>query len=111
MIHNPLAKVVTIEMNFLLGGNEAPAALPGMAQEHMAFRGCQGMSADQTSAIYAQPGGKNNADTQQNITQLVGCAVRLSLDEDIEAIQRETLRMSIASRRSISPKTTRLLPP
>jgi zinc protease len=39
------------------------------AQEHMAFRGCRGVSADQTSAIFAQLGGDGDADTQQNITQ------------------------------------------
>jgi zinc protease len=39
------------------------------AQEHMAFRGCAGVSADQIAAIYAQLGGLNNADTQQTITQ------------------------------------------
>ena len=58
-------------MNFLVGGNETPAGFPGTAhaQEHMAFRGCDGMSADQTAAIYAELGAQNNADTQQNITQ------------------------------------------
>ena len=32
-------------------GNETPPGFPGMAhaQEHMAFRGCTGMSADQTA--------------------------------------------------------------
>jgi zinc protease len=71
IIRNALAPVVTVEMNFLVGGNETPEGFPGMAhaQEHMAFRGCTGMTADQTSAIYAQLGGQNNADTQQNITQ------------------------------------------
>jgi zinc protease len=39
------------------------------AQEHMAFRGCSGLTADQIAAIYAQLGGQGNADTQQNITQ------------------------------------------
>ncbi len=39
------------------------------AQEHMAFRGCAGISADQIAAVYAQLGGSSNADTQQNITQ------------------------------------------
>lgn len=33
------------------------------------FRGCTGLSADQTAAIFAQLGGDNDADTQQNITQ------------------------------------------
>ena len=48
-----------------------PTAFPGMAhaQEHMAFRGCSELSADQISAIFAQLGGFGNADTQQNITQ------------------------------------------
>src|ERR1700678_3171515 len=71
VLRNTLAPVVTVEMNFLVGGNETPQGFPGMAhaQEHMAFRGCSGMTADQTAAIYAELGGENNADTQQNITQ------------------------------------------
>src|SRR6202453_835363 len=71
ILRNTLAPVVTVEMNFLVGGNETPPGFPGMAhaQEHMAFRGCKSMSADQTAAIYAELGGQNNADTQQNITQ------------------------------------------
>lgn len=39
------------------------------AQEHMAFRGCSGLTGDQIAAIYAQLGGRSNADTQQDITQ------------------------------------------
>ena len=60
LIHNSLAPVVTVEMNFLVGGDETPPGFPGMAhaQEHMAFRGCEGMSADQTAAIYALLGGR-----------------------------------------------------
>ncbi len=71
IIHDTLAPVVTVETNFMVGGDETPQGFPGMAhaEEHMAFRGCTGMSADQTAAIYAQLGGDNNADTQQNITQ------------------------------------------
>ncbi len=71
IIRNPLAPVVTVENNYLVGGNETPAGFPGMAhaQEHMNFRGCKGLTADQIAAIYAQLGGNNNADTQQNITQ------------------------------------------
>jgi len=65
IIRNRLAPVVTVEANFLVGGNETPPGFPGMAhaQEHMAFRGCAGMTADQTAAIYAQLGGYDNADT------------------------------------------------
>jgi zinc protease len=71
IVRDPLAPVVTVEQNYLVGGNETPAGFPGMAhaQEHMAFRGCSEVSADQISAIFAQLGGNGNADTQQNITQ------------------------------------------
>lgn len=71
IIRNTLAPVATVEANFMVGGDETPKGFPGMAhaQEHMAFRGCQGMTADQTAAIYALLGGDNDADTQQNITQ------------------------------------------
>jgi len=71
IIRDPLAPVATVETNYLVGGNETPPGFPGMAhaQEHMAFRGCTGLTADQIAAIYAQLGGYMDADTQQNITQ------------------------------------------
>src|SRR6202166_721796 len=71
IVRDPLAPVVTVEQNYLVGGADTPNGFPGMAhaQEHMAFRGCQGLSADQIAAIFAQLGGEGNADTQQNITQ------------------------------------------
>jgi predicted Zn-dependent peptidase len=71
IVHSALAPVVTVELNFKVGGDETPPGFPGSAhaEEHMAFRGCTGMTADQTAAIYAQLGGRDNADTQQNITQ------------------------------------------
>ena len=71
IVRDALAPVATVEDNYIVGGNETPADFPGMAhaQEHMAFRGCTGLTADQISAIYAQLGGYMDADTQQNITQ------------------------------------------
>jgi zinc protease len=71
IVRDPLAPVVTVEQNYLVGGDDTPKGFPGMAhaQEHMAFRGCAGVTADQIAAIYAQLGGQGNADTQQNITQ------------------------------------------
>jgi zinc protease len=71
IVRDALAPVATIEDNYLAGGNETPPGFPGMAhaQEHMAFRGCAGLTADQIAAIYAQLGADQNADTQQNITQ------------------------------------------
>ena len=87
IIRNTLAPVVTVETNFLVGGDETPAGFPGMAhaQEHMSFRGCTGMTADQTSAIYAQLGGENNADTQQNITQYYTTVPAADLDIALQA--------------------------
>jgi zinc protease len=71
IIRDPLAPVATIEVNFMAGANEVPAGFTGLAhaQEHMTFRGCQGLSSDQIAAIYAQLGGMMNAETQQNLTQ------------------------------------------
>jgi zinc protease len=87
ILRNSLAPVVTVEMNFLVGGDETPAGFPGMAhaQEHMAFRGCSGMTAEQTAAIYAQLGGQNNADTQQNITQYFATVPAADLDVALKA--------------------------
>ena len=71
IVRDPLAPVVTTEMNYLVGSDEAPPGFPGMAhaQEHMMFRGSQGLSADQLAAIVAAMGGQFNADTQQTVTQ------------------------------------------
>jgi zinc protease len=87
ILRNTLAPVVTVETNFLVGGDETPAGFPGMAhaQEHMAFRGCTGMTADQTAAIYAQLGGENNADTEQNITQYFATVPAADLDIALQA--------------------------
>jgi zinc protease len=82
IVRDPLAPVVTVEENYLVGGDETPAGFPGMAhaQEHMAFRGCAGISADQIAAIYARLGGFGNADTQQHITQYFTTVPAADLD-------------------------------
>ena len=82
IVRDPLAPVVTVEQNYVVGGNETPDGFPGMAhaQEHMAFRGCSSLSADQISAIFAQLGGFGNADTQQNITQYFSTVPAADLD-------------------------------
>jgi zinc protease len=87
ILRNTLAPVVTVEANFLVGGDETPAGFPGMAhaQEHMAFRGCAGMTADQTAAVYAQLGGENDADTQQNITQYFATVPAADIDVALQA--------------------------
>ena len=87
IVRNALAPVVTVELNFKVGGDETPPGFPGTAhaEEHMAFRGCTGMTADQTAAIYAQLGGRDNADTQQNITQYFTTVPAADLDVALQA--------------------------
>jgi zinc protease len=82
IVRDPLAPVATVYDNYLVGANETPAGFPGMAhaQEHMAFRGCSGVTADQTSAIFAQLGGDGDADTQQTITQYFSSVPAADLD-------------------------------
>jgi zinc protease len=87
IVRNDLAPVVTVEENYLVGGDETPPGFPGLAhaQEHMAFRGCSDLSADQIAAIFAQLGGKNDADTQQNITQYYETVPAQDLDIALHA--------------------------
>jgi zinc protease len=82
IVENPLAPVVTTEMNYLVGSNEAPEGFPGMAhaQEHMMFRGTPDLSASQLANIMALMGGEFNADTQQTVTQYFLTVPRDDLD-------------------------------
>jgi zinc protease len=82
IVRDPIAPVVTVEDNILAGGDETPDGFPGMAhaQEHMLFRGCTGLSGPQISAIYAQLGGVDNADTQQTVTQFFATVPAEDLD-------------------------------
>ena len=82
IVRDPIAPVVTVQDNILVGGDETPAGFPGMAhaQEHMLFRGCTGITGPQISAIYAQLGGANNADTQQTVTQYFATVPAENLD-------------------------------
>jgi len=73
ILRNPLAPVVTTQLNYRVGSIEAPAGFPGMAhaQEHMMFRGSPGLSAAQLANIMAALGGDFNANTQQTVTQYI----------------------------------------
>ena len=92
IVPNDLAPVVTTEVNYLVGSDEAPSGFPGMAhaQEHMMFRGSPGLSAAQLANIIALMGGKFNADTQQTVTQYFLTVPK----EDIDvALKLESVRM------------------
>ncbi len=92
IIRNPLAPVVTTEMNYLVGSNETPKGFPGMAhaQEHMMFRGAPGLSANQLADITAAMGGDFDADTRQMVTQYFFTVPA----EDIDiALHIESIRM------------------
>lgn len=92
IVKTALAPVVTTQINYLAGSNEAPEGFPGMAhaQEHMMFRGSPGLSAEQLAGIIALTGGQFNADTQQTVTQYYFTVAKDHLDI---ALNVEALRM------------------
>ena len=71
VIPDHLAPVVSTQLVYLVGSNDAPPGFPGTAHalEHMMFRGAEGLDRDQLSEISAQLGGNYNASTSQTVTQ------------------------------------------
>lgn len=92
IVRNPISPVVTTEMNYLVGSDEAPEGFPGTAHalEHMMFRGSDGLSAAQLANISAALGGDFNADTQQMVTQYFFTVPSDYLDV---ALRIESIRM------------------
>jgi len=93
VVPDPLAPVATVEMNCLVGSNEAPPGFPGMAhaQEHMMFRGSPGLSADQLAEVVAAMGGRFNADTRQTVTQYL---FTVPAEDLAVALRVEAVRMA-----------------
>jgi zinc protease len=92
VVRNPLAPVVAVSVNYLVGSDEAPAGFPGMAhaQEHMMFRGSPGLTADQLADIGSVMGGNFNANTREGLTQYLFTVPAEDLDV---ALHIEAVRM------------------
>lgn len=92
IVPHRLAPVVSVQVNYRVGSNQAPPGFPGMAhaQEHMMFRGNPGLSAQQLAAITAAMGGQTNAETQADVTRYFFTVPAADLET---ALQVEAIRM------------------
>ncbi len=93
VVRDALAPVVTSQVNYLVGSNEAPAGFPGLAhaQEHMMFRGSSSLSAAQLSTISAAMGGDFDANTTQTVTRYFFTVPAADLDIALH-IEAERMR-------------------
>ena len=70
VVPDRLAPVVSTQLVYLAGSNDAPPGFPGTAHalEHMMFRGSQGLDKDQLFELGALLGGLYNASTEETVT-------------------------------------------
>src|SRR5579862_7069012 len=69
VVHDPLAPVVTTELNYKVGSDEQWIDGLAHATEHMMFRGSSSMSSSQFMDVVGVTGGDFDADTQSTVTQ------------------------------------------
>ena len=100
IVPDHLAPVVTTEINYLAGSNDAPAGFPGTAHalEHMMFRGAAGLDRDQLSELGSLLGGDYNADTTETVTQYFYTvpAANLGVALRVEALRMRGLNLDQA---------------
>ncbi len=100
IVPDRLAPVVTSEINYLAGSNDAPPGFPGTAHalEHMMFRGSTGLDRDQLSELGSLLGGDYNADTTETVTQYFYTvpAANLGVALHVEALRMEGLDLNQA---------------
>ena len=96
IVPDRLAPVVTTQISYLAGSNDAPPGFPGTAHalEHMMFRGSEGLDRDQLSELGAMLGGNYNASTTETVTQYFYTVPSADLGV---ALHSEALRMRALS--------------
>lgn len=92
IVPNRLAPVVTANLSYLAGSNDAPEGFPGTAHalEHMMFRGSTGLDRDQLAELGALLGGFYNASTTETVTRYTYTVPRDNLGV---VLRSEALRM------------------
>ena len=100
VVPDRLAPVVSTELSYLVGSNDAPAGFPGTAHalEHMMFRGSAGLDKNQLAELGSLLGGAYNANTAETVTRYTYTVPADNLDVPlrIEALRMRGLTLNQA---------------